>query len=70
MIQKLILQEIQFLPEFAQLEVFNFLLYMKSKHLEKVEQKKIKRPIFGCGEVKVVMSEDFDAPLEDFKNYM
>ncbi|MEZ4828566.1 MAG: DUF2281 domain-containing protein [Bacteroidia bacterium] len=72
MLQKLILQEIQLLPEFAQMEVFNFLLFVKSKYVEiSSEQKeKVKRPAFGCGSVKITMSKDFDEPLEDFKDYM
>ncbi|MBX7243354.1 MAG: DUF2281 domain-containing protein [Bacteroidia bacterium] len=72
MLQKLILQEIQLLPEYAQREVFNFLLFMKSKYLEEAtrQKEKVKRPTFGCGSVKVTMSEDFDEPLEDFKDYM
>jgi len=70
MLQKLILQEMQLLPEFVQMEVFNFLLYLKSKHVEKDTPKKVKRPSFGCGSVKIAMSKDFDNPLEDFNNYM
>ncbi|MDX2246031.1 MAG: DUF2281 domain-containing protein [Bacteroidia bacterium] len=72
MLQKLILQEIQLLPEFAQMEVFNFLLFVKSKYIEipPVQKEKGKRPRFGCGSVKITMTKDFDAPLEDFKDYM
>ena len=70
MLQKLILQEIQLLPEFAQMEVFNFLLFTKSKYFEKNALQKAKRPTFGCGSVKITMSKDFDEPLEDFKDYM
>jgi len=32
------------------------------------EQKKV--PVFGCAKGKYRMAEDFDAPLEDFKDYM
>ena len=32
------------------------------------ERKKI--PIFGCAKGQFRMSEDFDEPLEDFKDYM
>jgi len=27
-------------------------------------------PVFGCLEGQIQMSDDFDAPLEDFKEYM
>ncbi len=70
MLQKLILREIQLLPELAQMEIFNFLLFTKSKYFEKTTMKRIKRPVFGCGSVKITMSKDFDEPLEDFKDYM
>lgn len=69
MLQKLIIQEIQLLPEFAQKEVFHFLLFLKNKHLENKAVTDVKKPSFGCGSVKISMSKDFDAPLEDFKEY-
>jgi hypothetical protein len=31
-------------------------------------QKKV--PVFGCAKGKYRMAEDFDAPLDDFKDYM
>ncbi len=70
MLQKLIIQEIKLLPVSVQTEVFHFLLYLKSKNLEKGSSQKIKRPYFGCGDVKVVIKPGFDEPLEDFKDYI
>lgn len=72
MLQQLILQEIQLLPEFAQMEVLDFLLFVKSKYVENtsLQNGDVKRPTFGCGSVKVTLSKDFDEPLEDFKDYM
>ena len=32
------------------------------------EHKKV--PVFGCSKGKYRMADDFDAPLEDFKDYM
>ena len=32
------------------------------------EQKKV--PVFGCLKGQIWMAEDFDEPLEDFKDYM
>jgi hypothetical protein len=29
-----------------------------------------KTPVFGCAKGQFRMAEDFDAPLEDFKEYM
>ena len=34
----------------------------------KTEPQKI--PVFGCAKGKYRMADDFDAPLEDFKDYM
>ena len=72
MLQKLILQEMQLLPETAQMEVFNYLLFIKSKYMKKTnpQKEKAKRPTFGCGSVKITIAEDFDEPLEEFKEYM
>lgn len=72
MLQKLILQEMQLLPELAQREVFNFLIFTKYKYLgeQKMNKETEKRPKFGCGSVKVTMAKDFDMPLDDFKEYM
>lgn len=62
----------QLLPEYAQKEVFNYLLFVKSRYIEKSIPKKDKpqRPSFGCGSVNISLSKDFDEPLEDFKDYM
>ena len=35
---------------------------------ELTEQKKT--PVFGCAKGQFRMADDFDAPLEDFKDYM
>ena len=29
-----------------------------------------KTPVFGCAKGKIKMADDFDAPLEDFMEYM
>jgi hypothetical protein len=34
------------------------------------EQEPPKLPVFGCAKGQFWMAEDFDAPLEDFKDYM
>ena len=33
-------------------------------------EKPIKERVFGCSKGKYRMADDFDAPLEDFKDYM
>ncbi|HRI29041.1 MAG TPA: DUF2281 domain-containing protein [Chitinophagales bacterium] len=67
-----ILKEIQLLSESAQIEVYNYLLLIKHKYTKKtwLNTDSVIRPTFGCGSIKIKMLEDFDAPLEDFKEYM
>jgi hypothetical protein len=64
----LVIKKINMLSPDMQEEVFNFIDFMLSK------QKKAKatghKPVFGCAKGQFIMSDDFDAPLEDFKEYM
>jgi hypothetical protein len=34
------------------------------------ETERKKTPVFGCAKGQFRMAEDFDAPLDDFKDYM
>ncbi len=38
--------------------------------ITKRKKEKIKERIFGCAKGLIVMHDDFDAPLEDFKEYI
>jgi hypothetical protein len=44
------------------------LLTFTPKEVPAKEQ--LKERVFGCAKGKYRMAEDFDAPLEDFKDYM
>lgn len=69
MTEQLILRQIQLMPPGLQKEVLDFIGYLISKH--NLEQKlEGKRPKFGSAKGKYTMALDFDAPLEDFKEYM
>ena len=48
-------------------EVNDFIDYLISKKRKKANQK---LPKFGCAKGEITLSNDFDAPLEDFKEYM
>jgi hypothetical protein len=37
---------------------------------EEIVNTNAKRPVFGCAKGQFWMSDDFDAPLEDFAEYM
>lgn len=50
------------------LRYINYLLF--SQEVEKVQLKAKKTPKAGFSSVNFVMSTDFDASLEDFKEYM
>ena len=47
-------------------EVSDFIDFLLSRK----KKTKPKKPIFGCASGQIKMTDDFDAPLEDFNNYM
>jgi hypothetical protein len=47
-------------------EVDDFVESLKSKE----KKEKVKERKFGCAKGLIVMHDDFEAPLEDFKEYM
>jgi len=69
MTSELILKELNILPEHLKIQVFNYIRFLKSPFVISTSQT-VKKPKFGFGKYKVEISEDFDAPLEDFKDYM
>lgn len=48
------------------MEVLDFVEHKKNAEIEKTTKKRV----FGFAKGKYVMSDDFDEPLEDFKDYM
>lgn len=69
MSERLILENLQKLPENLRNEVLDFIAFLVSKNKKSAVIEK-KRPKFGSAKGKYEMSSDFDAPLEDFKEYM
>lgn len=61
-------EEIAALPTNLQAEVQDFVAFLKTK-VQKQEPPLQKRQ-FGAGKGLITMSDDFDEPLEDFKDYM
>ena len=55
------------LPDNLKAEVADFVAFLEQKHKS---GKKIKERKLGCGKGFFKMAPDFDAPLEDFKDYM
>jgi hypothetical protein len=62
-----ILTKYEALPPEMQKEVSDFMDFLIEKS-RKSNQNII--PKFGCAKGKIKLAADFDAPLEDFKDYM
>ncbi len=59
--------EINSLPKALRQEVADFIAFLKMKTKT---QSKLKAREFGFAKGKIKLSDDFDEPLEEFKNYM
>lgn len=62
------------LPEQYQLEVMHFIEFLMQKSQVKsskeIDLSEKRKRHFGHAKGKIRMASDFDAPLEDFKDYM
>ncbi len=74
MVNELIIQKIDKMPMFLQKEVDDFIDFLMAKHLKNAnatpEAIETLRPIGTLKGLVVQMADDFDAPMEDFKDYM
>jgi len=59
--------EINSLPYHLRQEVANFVASLKTKNQK---QTKLKAREFGYAKGKIKLADDFDAPLNDFADYM
>ena len=57
------------LPDSLKSEVITFIEFLKSKK-DKTVSKSRKKRVFGYAKGSITMKPDFDAPLEDFKEYV
>ncbi len=55
------------LPEHLKQEVADFIDFLKTKNQG---DRSRPTPVFGSAKGKIKMAADFDAPLDDFKEYM
>lgn len=67
-LEQTILSEISELTDNLKQDVANYVAFLKSKYASKKEQKGTKR-VFGGSKGKYKLADDFDLPLEDFKEY-
>ena len=62
----LVYQQLQQLPECVISEVFDFVNFLAQKNLN-LKNQKPRQP--GSAKGLIWMADDFDAPLDDFKDY-
>jgi len=62
--------KLETLPPALKEEAKNFIEYLVEKTKKQKSESKAKKPIFGSLKGKIHLSEDFDAPLDEFKDYM
>jgi hypothetical protein len=68
MTEEIILAEIQQLPERLKMEVLHFVRFLRQEKTQPEPQ--MNERIFGISKGRYKLAEDFDAPLDDFKEYM
>lgn len=68
MTEEMILAEIQQLPETLKLEVLHFVRFLRQEKIQ--SQSELSERVFGLSKGRYKLADDFDAPLEDFKEYM
>ncbi len=67
----LLFEEYSKLPKEIQAQVRDYIEFLVTKYQERFEGKKPaeKQSNFGSAKGLIIMAEDFDDPLEDFKAY-
>lgn len=76
MIQPVILEKLEALPESLQIEVLHYIEFLAERYtngeLEDIKDKTKKRRLFGSmkGTFVLPLPDDFDEPLDDFEEYM
>jgi hypothetical protein len=66
----LLLKQYEMLPDALKKEVIDFIGFLLYKYQHKPIEKNKKKPVFGSLKDKIIISEDFDEPLEDLKDFM
>ena len=71
-LQKKLIEELEQIPNDKLVEIYDLIHYFRlGLAQEKPEQKTTKKiPKFGFAKGTFKMANDFDEPLEDFKDYM
>jgi hypothetical protein len=67
---KILINQIYQLPESLKVEVLHYIEFLKNNYAQKTLDKPLKKRKAGSAKGKYKLAEDFNAPLEDFKDYM
>lgn len=71
MLQPVILEKLEKLPEPLQAEVLHYIEFLLDKYVQETSvQAETKKRKAGLLKGKIWMADDFEAPLEDLKEYM
>lgn len=71
MLQPAIVEKLEKLPEPLQTEVLHYIEFLLDKYVQETSvQVATKKRKAGLLKGKIWMADDFDAPLEDLKDYM
>ncbi|RLD51789.1 MAG: DUF2281 domain-containing protein [Bacteroidetes bacterium] len=69
-----IFQRFQLLPDVMQQQISDYIEFLSNKYHTSMEQKpnetKKKKSNFGSAKGLIIMSEDFDDPIDEFKPYL
>jgi hypothetical protein len=68
-----IFKEFKLLPKDIQQQVSDYIEFLINKYkisIKDTSDKKKKKSNFGSAKGLIIMSDDFDDPIEDFKPYM
>jgi Protein of unknown function (DUF2281) len=66
----ILFNKLEVLPEHLKSEVSDFIDFLISKATREPQPENNPKPKFGSGKGMFVMHDDFDEPLDDFKEYM
>lgn len=69
MTEQLILRELHTLPEAMKVQVLHFVQFLNHETTKEAKQQPRPKRQAGMLKGKIWMAPDFDAPLEDFKEY-
>ena len=67
---EILIKQYSMLPDTLKKEVLDFVAFLLTKYQQKTVEKSNKKPKFGSAKGKYTIADDFDAPLDDLKDYM